>query len=133
MRRNKAIICVDDDRLILQSLKSQLSDAFYSAYIIEAAESAEEALEAIDFLAQRNVKTVMMICDWLMPDIRGDQLLVEAYKRFPNMTTIMLSGQADEAAVRRAYEKGNLNDFLAKPWEEEELIEKIKKLLPTER
>jgi YesN/AraC family two-component response regulator len=129
-KRKKAILCVDDDRLVLQSLKAQLSPSFQQDYIIETAETADEALEAIEFLAIRKIETVLMICDWLMPEMRGDDLLIAAYERFPNMATIMLSGQADETAIRKSFEKGNLTTFLAKPWKEDELLKQIKLLLP---
>ena len=41
----------------------------------------------------------------------------------------MLTGQADEEAVKRAFDEANLHRCLQKPWSESELIETIKTAL----
>ncbi len=119
-----AIICVDDESVILESLQEQIGRHFGEKFVYEAAESGEEALEIIDELYEDGVKIVLIVSDWLMPGMRGDELLVRIHKQFGDeVRTIMLSGQADELAVERAKEEANLFRFLAKPWREEELIE----------
>jgi len=42
------ILCVDDERIVLESLRTQLRQAFGDAYLYEGAEDAEEALEVIN-------------------------------------------------------------------------------------
>ena len=42
------ILCVDDEKMILSSLKDQLKRDFGSEYNIETVESGEEALEVVD-------------------------------------------------------------------------------------
>ncbi|CCQ59778.1 two-component response regulator [Crocosphaera watsonii] len=42
------ILCVDDEKVILDSLKIQLKKEFQDTYLYEAAESADEALEIIE-------------------------------------------------------------------------------------
>ena len=126
----KAIVCVDDDILILQSLKSQLKDIFNGEFLTEIAESPSEALELIDFLAEKGIELVLIICDWLMPDMRGDTLLNELKNKGIHVRAIMLSGQADALAVEKAFESGLLAFFIPKPWQAEDLAEKIRLLLP---
>jgi DNA-binding NtrC family response regulator len=46
----KAILCVDDEESILDSLKEQLKRSFGRQFLYETANSAEEALEVIDEL-----------------------------------------------------------------------------------
>ena len=41
------ILCVDDERVILDSLKIQIKQAFDNQYLYEAAESADEAIEGL--------------------------------------------------------------------------------------
>jgi response regulator RpfG family c-di-GMP phosphodiesterase len=60
-----------------------------------------------------------------MPGMKGDEFLVEAHKRFPEVVKIMLSGQAEQAAVDRARKEAGLHEFLAKPWNAAELVESI--------
>lgn len=125
IKKTKAILCVDDDYIILGSLKIQLMQEFGEEYIIETAESGDEALEIVDFLVERDIKTIVVITDWLMPDMKGDELLIEINRKFPHVAKIMLSGQADEQAIQTAFEKGGMQAFISKPWEKKDLIEKI--------
>ena len=67
----------------------------------------------------------MILSDWLMPGIKGDQFLTEAHRRFPTVVKIMLSGQAQQSAVDRAKREAGLHDFLARPWNAAELVETI--------
>ena len=43
-----AIICVDDEVVVLESLKEQLKRKLGKTYTIEVAENAEEALELLE-------------------------------------------------------------------------------------
>lgn len=126
-KKTKAILCVDDDHIILGSLKIQLMQEFNDDFIIETAESGDEALEILDFLTERSIHTLVIITDWLMPEMKGDELLVEVNKQFPKVGKIMLSGQAEDEAIQHAFKEGNMQFFLSKPWNKKELIEKIYK------
>ena len=53
-----AILCVDDEALILNSVIRQLQDEFEQKYTYEAAESAEEALEVLAELEEEGIKTI---------------------------------------------------------------------------
>jgi CheY-like chemotaxis protein len=121
-----AILCVDDEVFVLETLERQLQRAFKNTYLYEFAESGEEALELIEELQQNNVDIIVIVSDWLMPGIRGDEFLIQAHQKFPNTVKIILTGQADEAAIERARKQANLYSYLHKPWRDEELIETIK-------
>jgi len=120
------ILCVDDERMVLDSLRTQLSSSFGNSYIYEAAEDADEALDLIQELNEDDVSIVVIISDWLMPGMKGDELLIRIHEQFPKVVKIMLTGQADEAAIGRAKEFANLHCCLSKPWSEAELLETIK-------
>lgn len=120
-----AILCVDDESTILNSLLRQLQDAFDDAYHYEIAENAEEALEVITELYEENTNVLVIVSDWLMPGAKGDEFLINVHQKFPNIIKIMLTGQADTDAVQRAVEQANLHACLAKPWSEQELVNTI--------
>lgn len=126
MKKDKAILCVDDEPIILESLKAELNQTFGKEFMIEVAESGAEALEVLDFLAERKISTLVIISDWLMPEMKGDELLATVHKKFPKMIKIMLSGQADPQAVSRAETDAN-STFVAKPWNKQALIDLIQK------
>jgi CheY-like chemotaxis protein len=122
---NAAILCVDDEPAILKALKEQLKRLFGNKYIYEVAESAEEAWIVIDELEQEEINILIIVSDWLMPNVRGDEFLTQVHERFPEVITVMLTGQADEAAIERAKQQANLYACIRKPWTQEELQQLI--------
>lgn len=125
MMSESAILCVDDEKVILDSLKRQLRKRFGNEYSYELAESADDALDVIDELVEDGVRVVVVVSDWLMPGTKGDEFLVNVHKRFPTIVKILLTGQADVAAIKRAREEADLHSYLSKPWSEEELFNAI--------
>lgn len=120
----KAILCVDDEKMVLDSLKAQLKKNFGSRYMLEFAQSADEAWEVIHELSD-DVKMLLIVSDWLMPEIKGDEFLIEVHQQYPQIVKVMLTGQADQVAIERARRQANLYRYLAKPWAEGELVETI--------
>ncbi len=121
----KAILCVDDEKIVLISLKSQIKKHFGNRYIYEFAESAAETWEVIEELYDDGIELLVIVSDWLMPKTKGDELLIEIHKKFPNIITVLLTGHADQQAITRCREQANLHRCLFKPWTEQELIETI--------
>lgn len=126
--KKKLILCVDDEKVVLNSLLQQLQSGLGNAYLYEIAESAEEAWEIIGEL-QHEIEMVLIISDWLMPGMKGDEFLVSLHQKYPSVVTIMLTGQADEEAIKNAKTHANLYACLRKPWDKENLIENIQKAL----
>jgi len=122
----KAILCVDDEHIILESLKYQLKDHLRNEYMIEIAQSGNEALEVIEELHEEETVVAAVVSDWLMPGMKGDELLVRIHQQFPDIITLMLTGHADPAAIERAKSEANLYALLRKPWKEEELIDALR-------
>jgi response regulator RpfG family c-di-GMP phosphodiesterase len=120
------ILCVDDEAVILTSLKRQLKQAFEDTYTYETAENADEALEILDEIEEDEASVLVVVSDWLMPGMKGDEFLIQVHKKFPKVVKIMLTGQADKSAVKRAIEEAELHQLFAKPWDGRELIESIK-------
>jgi CheY-like chemotaxis protein len=127
----KVILCVDDEEIVLNSLEMQLKDQFGDQYLYEFAESAEDALEIIDELHEEGTEVLVIVSDWLMPGIKGDEFLIKVHDKFPNIIKVLLTGQADEQAVERAKHEANLHRCIHKPWETTELINTIRSGLAT--
>jgi CheY-like chemotaxis protein len=123
------ILCVDDEAVILKSLEIELQSAFGDTYLYEFAESGDEALEIIDELNGEEVQLLIIVSDWLMPGMKGDELLIKVHQNYPKIHKVMLTGQADEQAVDRAKQYANLYRYLQKPWNSQELIETIRSAL----
>jgi class 3 adenylate cyclase/DNA-binding NarL/FixJ family response regulator len=122
----KVIICVDDEKVVVESLKEQIRSHFLDEYQIETAQSGEEALEILDQLIESNVDVPVVISDHLMPGLRGDDLLIQIHKRSPSTIKIMLTGQASADAVGKVINSAQLYRYIPKPWEKDDLILTIK-------
>ena len=124
-----AILCVDDEATILKSLEIELQEAFNDTYLYEFAESADEALEIIGELNRDRVHILIIVSDWLMPGMKGDEFLIKVHEKYPNIIKVMLTGHADRKAIERAQKYANLYHYLYKPWKAQELIDTIRSAL----
>jgi len=120
------ILCVDDEKTILDCLKQELRNAFGEEFIYEEAENAEEALEIAESCSEEKASLAVVISDWLMPGIKGDEFLVRLHRTHPTALKIMLTGQADHSCVERVKKEANLFAKLDKPWDPVKLVECIK-------
>ncbi|MDB9312617.1 response regulator [Spirulina sp. CS-785/01] len=125
------ILCVDDESVVLDSLKIQLKKAFQDEYFYETTESADEALEIIEEYEEEETELIVIVSDWLMPGIKGDEFLIQVHQKFPHVVKILLTGQANEDAIERAKTEAKLHRYIPKPWNAEELVESIKSGLKT--
>src|SRR5919199_2995380 len=117
----QVIICVDDETTVLRSLKTELKEALGKDYLIEIAESGEYALELIEELLEDGYEIPLIISDYIMPDMKGDDLLKRVHLLSPKTLKVMLTGQADLEAVGNAIKYAKLYRYIAKPWQSEDL------------
>ena len=127
--KKEVIFCVDDEKIVLNSLKSELKNAFGDKYIIETAESGIEALEEIENLLNLDYQVPIVIVDYAMPIMKGDELLEKIHKLSPDTLKILLTGQATVEGVTNSINKANLYRYIAKPWNTEDLILTIQQAL----
>ena len=122
MDKNSIILCVDDDSTVLNALRSMLATHFGPELQVEFAESGEEALEIEAELRAQGSELGLVISDFMMPGLRGDELLVQLHERSPNTVKILLTGQSDMSGVKRAINDANLYRFLEKPFLNEDIV-----------
>lgn len=122
----KAIICVDDELVILDSLLEQLERTFGSSYTLEGAQNAIEAFELIDEFKNEGIEIVLIVSDWLMPGMKGDEFLIKVHEMFPKCQKILLTGQATVKAIENAKKNADILAYIEKPWLEDKLIASIK-------
>ena len=123
----KAIITVDDEILITQVLKFQLSKHFDpSDVIIESVNEPEQTFDLIEDIAGMDIEVSVVIVDYQMPKMNGAQLIRLLLTKYPGIRYIMLSGQANEIVVNELRNEGLIDAFIHKPWDEHEMIELVK-------
>ena len=119
--KKPVIVCIDDEPDVLNSLKIELKKAIGDQCIIETAEGGEDALELLSDLQADEYEIALVLSDYIMPDIKGDELLRRIHERSPDTLTIMLTGQADLEALSNAIKYAKLYRYIPKPWQNEDL------------
>ncbi len=116
------IICVDDEKMMLSVLYQQLSEWFGENYRIEKALSGEEALQIVDSCIQEGNPVSVVISDYMMPLMKGDELLIEIKKRDARIRKIMLTGYTSVSGIITAINQAGLYRFILKPWDVKDLM-----------
>ncbi len=124
-----AILCVDDEPIILLSLVQELKRTFGTDLAYERAMNAEAALATIESLEAEGVRVILIISDWLMPGIKGDEFLRIVHDRYPDIRAIMISGNADPEEMKEFRKLESLVAVFGKPWDRKRLAEAIRSVL----
>ena len=123
------IICVDDEKIVLDSLYKELKALLENNYEIETACDGNEALELIDELKKDGYDIALIISDFTMPVMSGAELLEKAAAKAPNMAKILLTGHAEMHDISDTVNKSHLDKFLLKPWDSQVLSTSITEVL----
>ena len=125
-----AVVCVDDDPFILQMLGFQLGKIIDNkCTLLEYFTDPTIALEGIDDLINERIDIIFVIVDYQMPKMTGAQLIRSIKEKYPDLNCVMLSGQANQISVDELITDNMLSTFIAKPWDEEALINAIRPLI----
>jgi DNA-binding response OmpR family regulator len=118
----KAILVVDDDKQLASALQWILKD---ENYLVDVAFDGEEALLKVKIHEYDAV-----ICDVMMPRLRGDEFYVQAKELRPNLENrfIFITGFAADSDIRDFLSARRLT-YLIKPFPIQELIARVKELL----
>ena len=120
----KAVLVVDDDKQLASALQWILRD---ENYLVDVAFDGEEALLKVKIHEYDAV-----ICDVMMPRLRGDEFYVQAKKLRPSLADrfIFITGFAADSNIREFLSARRLK-HLIKPFPIQELIGCVKELIDT--
>lgn len=121
MNDNPKILVVDDD---LTNLKF-LAEILESDYNLLSVSSGEEALEAI-----HEFDPDLILLDIMLPGISGYEVCRKIRKdeTLSTKKVVLISAKAMVNERQKGYEVG-ADDYITKPFDHEELIDKIKSIL----
>jgi len=111
---DRAILFVDDEQSILNSLKRLLRK---EPYTVHTALDGPTGLEILS----RNPSIQVVVSDQRMPGMRGTDFLAKVKAAFPETVRIVLSGFAEASTIVEAINQGEVYRFVAKPWQDEDL------------
>jgi response regulator RpfG family c-di-GMP phosphodiesterase len=109
------VLLVDDEENILRALQRLLMDEDFE---IETATSGEAALEKLQTLDN----VALIVSDQRMPGMNGAEFLGRSQEYAPHAQRILLTGYSDISATIEAINKGGARRYIAKPWDDEELV-----------
>jgi len=111
------VLMVDDEDRFRETTKKILNSRGFHTLL------AKSGLEAVEKLSE---KPDVIILDIKMPGMDGHETLEIIKIKAPDVPVIMLTGHGALNSAKLALEKGAF-DYLTKPCELEELLEKIRK------
>lgn len=121
-RSKPVILCVDDQKTVLETLEEQIKSHLGKTYKVYIAESGEEALELLEELHEEQAEVAVIVSDQVMPGgMPGDEFLIKAHEMLPATRKIMLTGQANMENVGNAINKARLYRYIQKPWEADDM------------
>ncbi len=115
------ILFVDDEEMLATSVQLILSSFGFKVF------TAKSGLEAIQFYSENSKSIDLVLLDMNMPKMDGRETLLELKKIRPDIKALMLSGYSQDQAA--AEEELGIRGFIQKPFTEDDLTEKIAKIL----
>lgn len=125
-----AILTVDDEKIILDSVRAQLERNFQQLYLLEFAQSAEEAMEITTELVTEGVTILLIISDYQMEGMKGDEFARWIREKYPQIKVVMLTGHMGQDLSRTLLDAELVEKIIQKPWKESELVELVERLAP---
>jgi putative nucleotidyltransferase with HDIG domain len=119
------VLIVDDDELILRALARILEAAGFSTrcYL-----TPDAALSAIDGDAP-----VVIISDYMMPEMDGIAFLKLARARAPGAVRILCTAAEDFRVALQAVNSGEVYRIISKPWHQQELLATVSQAAESSR
>ncbi|MCP4745435.1 MAG: response regulator [Desulfobacteraceae bacterium] len=118
---HRNVLVVDDEEMILKSIRRILRNEQFKLYTALSADQALTLLEA------REVDLV--ISDHNMPGMKGVEFLKKVRANHPSTITIMLTGQKEIDVAMRAINEAGVYKFILKPWDDDDFIITIRRAL----
>jgi len=109
MEKNKSILFVDDERVILEILCDLFSD---DGYDLHTATKAEDALNIVN-----DISIDFVLSDLKLPDSSGTKLLAEIQRKSPATVRVLTSGYLNVKFGKIGENKQDGTLYLSKPWD----------------
>lgn len=119
-----AIVILEDEPEVRAALERDLVDLLPTVRL-EPAEDVANAREIIAEILQDGDLLALALCDHRLPGTTGVDFLVEMARDEDTVDTrkVLVTGQADLEATVRAVNDADLDHYIAKPWDRDELLE----------
>ena len=121
--KKHTILIVDDEEMILKSICRALRNEDYR---ILTATNGEKGLAML-----KDHEVQLVISDQRMPGMNGIDFLKRIKREYPQILTIMLTGNAEIEIAMNAINEAGVYKFILKPWDDNNLKVTIRRALET--
>jgi len=120
------VLVVDDDNLLVELMVAILNSAS-----ISQVHSANDGMKAIAMMYDANPAYDLVLCDWHMPEKNGIDVhsAMRASERYHNSIFMLVTAVTEAKQIREAIDEG-LDDYVAKPLDQEKILRKIARHFP---
>ena len=118
------VLIVDDEPLARQHIADRLAHEAN----VEVVGTAEDGVEAIEALEEKDGAVDLVVSDVVMPEMDGPTLLKEMRGRNPDLKIIFVSGYAEDAFEKSLPENEQFA-FLPKPFTLAQLVAAVKETM----
>ncbi len=120
----KIVLVVDDNDEFRKLVKQLLELADYKVF------DASNSYEALEIVKQ-NTSIDLVLCDIILPDMKGPDLVKEIRGKLPDIEVIFMSGYVSVGIISNDVEQvlTSNNNFLQKPFPNRDLLEAVHEVL----
>ena len=123
MVKQMKILVVDDEDIVLESCQAVLEEEGFEVLLVSSADRAIETM--------KNEDVTLLLIDLKMPKHDGMYLIEEIKRDWPSIPIIAMSGYYTTQTIRDVVKKGAIS-FIAKPFEPDELVVMLRKIIKKE-
>jgi response regulator RpfG family c-di-GMP phosphodiesterase len=103
------ILVVDDDNLLLKIFRNSLDESKFEFV------PAVRGSMALELLKDKEHRIKVVVCDMLMPEMDGLELLTRIQKLYPELARVLLTGSDDIAHIAEVINQTEVFRFIKKP------------------
>jgi len=118
------IVVIDDDTTTLELVQIILKEIVSGEICVFS-----DSRQALGYVQSDSMNKIsLVICDWLMPDVSGLDILAALRKSKPHCPFLMLTANATKQLVVDSMRLG-ATDFIVKPFHTNDLLTKVERLI----
>jgi CheY-like chemotaxis protein/two-component sensor histidine kinase len=118
---NRTVLIAEDSRTSRELLNTMIKREGFKTIL------AENGIEAFELMKSQQNSIDMVITDYIMPEMNGDELCIKIRQDLGNKTVpiIFLSGLTERKYILKIFKSG-ASDYIVKPFAKEELLARVR-------
>jgi uncharacterized protein (DUF342 family)/ActR/RegA family two-component response regulator len=114
------ILVVDDDEPIIKNMRRVLRRKGFTKLI-----TALNGEQAIKLLETAQTPFFLIMSDMRMPGLSGSEFLEKSILLSPESRRMLITGYSDFDAITDAVNRGEIHQYISKPWDNDDLLLRI--------